>query len=153
MDVEKNDNELKQLIKQLLENQGFDRKLENEYTELGIAIRHYSALRFAILTIFCAFVGGLMAGFVTLKLNPVLIVLINIIGTLGAFVFIIYELRLSTYMGHFETRATELENKLGYNLYSGRRKRNDTPTLISFPLATKIFYISVMVFWMISLFL
>lgn len=138
--------------KKKFETQELEKRLQNEYTELGIAIRHYSSLRFAILTIFCAFVGGLIAGLSTLKISIILNIFIKIIGTIGALVFVSYELRLSTYMAHFEQRVSELEEHLGYNLYSGRRKRKDTIKIISFPLATKIFYFSVMFFWIISLF-
>ncbi|MDW8305432.1 MAG: hypothetical protein RML33_11425, partial [Acidobacteriota bacterium] len=120
-------------------------------SELGQAMRHYSALRFAILTVFFALVGGLITiSFDALSANQFMIVATRVGGLIGTLAFLVFEYRLEVYMSHFENRAAELEKALGYNIYTGRKQGG--VRFISTPLAIRLLYFAVIIFWIVSFF-
>lgn len=126
---------------------------QHEYSELCLTLRHYSALRFAILTVFFAVTGGLTAiGFEPGGVRPggFLSIAVGTGGLLSVLVFWIFEERLIAYMRHHENRASELEKHLGYNVYSGRPKSR--LPFVKTPVATRLLYVLVAVFWLLSLF-
>ena len=126
--------------------------LRHEYSELGEALRHYSALRFAILTVFFALVGGLISiSFSPSNTNQFVIISTRVGGLLGTLAFWVFEYRLEIYMSHFEHRAKELEEALGYNIYTGRKQGGFR--FISTPLAIRGLYSAVIIFWIVSFFI
>jgi hypothetical protein len=127
--------------------------VESEYSELGSAIRHYSALRFAMLTIFFALIGGLMTfAFDHAQTSGFVTVATKIGGVLVTFVFWVFEYRVSAYMACFDQRAFELEQKLGYAIYSARQKSQPWLGIFSTPRASRILFAACSVFWIISFF-
>lgn len=127
--------------------------VQSEYNELGSAIRHYSALRFAMLTIFFALVGGLITfAFDHAQTSSFATVTAKLGGVLVTFVFWVFEYRLSAYMAFFDRRSVELEQKLGYAIYSARQKSQPWLGIFSTPRVSKILFASVSVFWIASFF-
>lgn len=123
----------------------------SEYVELGLALRHYSALRFAIFTVFIAILGGLMI--MSSDISPTrqfLTLATRVGGLLITGAFWIFEYRLETYMKHFEQRVAELEKSLGYNIYSGRHKSGSR--WLRTPIAIQIIFLAVALFWVLSFF-
>jgi hypothetical protein len=126
--------------------------LQHEYAELGAAMRHYSALRFAILTVFFALVGGLISiSFSPSNTNQFVMISTRIGGLVETLAFWVFEYRLEIYMRHFEHRAKELEKALGYNIYTGRKQGGFR--FISTPLAIRGLYLAVIIFWVVSFFI
>lgn len=96
--------------------------LRHEYTELSLTFRHYSALRFAVLTVYFGITGGLatVAFGVAQVSNPSLQVFAKVAGAVVGLAFFLLEVLIERYLRFFVARASELESELGYKLFSGR---------------------------------
>jgi hypothetical protein len=77
---------------------------------------------------------------------------LKLAGLLITFVFWIYEVRIAAYMKHFEKRVSELEGRLGYNIYSGRLKMRSPLPFVRSQVATPLLFICFAVFWIAFLF-
>ena len=119
-----------------------------ELKELGTQIRHYSNLRFAIFTVFFAFLGGAVTigtSFQEQGISQFYVNSIKIAGLLGTLVFWYFELRLAGSLMKYETRAEELEEQLKFQVYTGRLNVKLKTTWV-----TGILYFAVLIFWVIS---
>lgn len=123
--------------------------LQGEYDQLAQTARHYSNLRFAMLTVFLALVGVLVS-FDSSAIDQFRFYSIRIGGLISTLVFWMFEYRLEVYMAHFERRFEHLERKLGYNVYTGRKEGGIR--LIRTPFAVRILFLAVTIFWVLSLF-
>ena len=124
-------------------------ELRHEYSEVNQNFRHYSALRFAILTVYFAVVGGLASvAFGIVKASPgVVTLLAKASGLITTLAFFAFEIILERFLVHFSKVATQLEKALGYTQLSTKprssvlRTRNATWTL----------FILLIVFWIYAL--
>ena len=122
---------------------------QDELKELGSQIRHYSNLRFAILTVFFAFLGGAITIGTSLQqqsVNEFYIISVKIAGLLGTIVFWYFEWRLASFLENYEARADEIEKQLKYQVYSGRLK-----VRIKTSWVTGVLYLVVLLFWILAL--
>lgn len=129
-------------------------KIQHEYSEIAIGLRHYSSLRFAILTVFFALIGGLATiYFGEIKSisqgNQFVLVATQIGGLVVTYVFYVFERRLIGYMNYFAGRLKEMEVELGYRGYGHRPMVRNI--LLHTHTATQVIYISTAIFWMIAL--
>lgn len=96
--------------------------LKHEYSEINQNFRHYSALRFAILTVYFAGTGILLSVTfgTTSNTTESLRFLAKVGGLVITIVFLIFEHILNEYLRHFAKVAVELEKSLGYRQFSTR---------------------------------
>lgn len=100
--------------------------LRNEYTQVNEFIRHYTTLRFAIMTVYLAAMGGLVSvafGFFEIKSgNPEHIKLWGRLGgLLTTSLFFIYEARIQSLINFRLELGKKLEDKLvGYTHLKSR---------------------------------
>jgi hypothetical protein len=124
--------------------------LRQEYSELNQNFRHYSALRFAILTVFFAVTGGLASvafGFAQ-NVPPTISFAAKIGGFLISIMFFMFEIILQSYLHHFGNTFRKLEKSLGYSHMSTRPHSR----IIRTQNATYGFFICVIAFWTYALF-
>ena len=98
-----------------------ERNFDSEYVQLCLTIRHYSALRFAMRTLFLVlFVGLAVIGFGIVPQQSLLVMATaKTLGFLATCFFWACEKNAARYMSHMQERAAELEKLLGYRLWSG----------------------------------
>jgi hypothetical protein len=115
----------------------------DEYKEASSNLRHYSTLRFAVFTVFLAVQAGLI-GF-GLNASAVRSIVVKIAGLIAAFIFWMYTERINAYRRLFLRRASELENRLGFEQYVALPK----PMLgfLTTLFATRFFFLAVAAFW------
>ena len=92
-----------------------------EYGEVCLTIRHYSGLRFGMRTLFLAISIGLAVLGLGIIPNQTLLVK-TVARALGVFTtgfFWIAERNTARYIAHLEARAADLEERVGYRLWSG----------------------------------
>ena len=123
----------------------------DEYREVSSNLRHYSNLRFTVLTVFLAFQAALI-GFGLDSKSPILSTFMAKIAGLTAlltatFVFWTYIERVHAYRMLFLKRALELETKLEFHQYLSRPIPRYS--LLSTHLAGRIFFLTVAVFWIV----
>lgn len=120
--------------------------LRLEYSEAGAYLRHYSALRFAMLTVYFVIMGGLSA--VALRLTDTQTQDFNAArwAAIGAAVvtcvFYVFELVCEKFISHFVNHGRELEKELGF-----RSLTNRPPAHRLIPGATAVLYVSILGFW------
>jgi len=127
-------------------------ELKHEYTEVNNYLRHYSTLRFSILTVYLAALGGVTSvafGFFELRyVNPDKMLLWGRAGGLiVTLLFFHYELRIQSLIEGNLLRAKELEKLLGYKVISNR------PDWRGFKNrhATNVFFGMLILFWLAML--
>lgn len=142
---------------QIIESEGdSDVLLESrrrEYVELCLIYRHYSVLRFSILTVFIALTGGLIAIFSRTggsTLSSFQVTALQVGGSLTTILFWILEERLIILLTWYSSRAEALEHKLHYRIFSGIPPHNRR-SLGSVATATRTFYCLILLFWAFSL--
>lgn len=119
-----------------------------EYAEINLNIRHYSSLRFAIITVFFAATGGIAsvafnffgndsANVKTMQLCA------RIAGFLITLLFFQYEYLVGSVLLQNRSIGQGLEKKMGLTLLSSRRKR---PIKVAHWLA-RILYAGFLLFW------
>jgi hypothetical protein len=131
------------------------RSLENlrlEYSEVNNNRRHYSNLRFAVLSVFFAVLGGLVSvafGIVEIKspTSPDIAFWARGAGLLITFVFFSFEIQCAGNLRHFRRVAIELETKLGYRQFR-TRKSGRVPRAVYF---TGVMYFLLITFWIFSI--
>lgn len=123
--------------------------LLDELKEIGHQLRHYSSLRFAILTVFFAFLGGAVSIGTTLQQQQIqdfYVISVKLGGFLGTLVFWFFEMRIGRNFVRYEIRADEIEKQLGFHVYSGRLN-----VTIKTPWVTAVLYSAVLIFWILAL--
>ena len=116
-----------------------------EYAEVCLTIRHYSGLRFATRTLFLAISVGLaVVGFGIVPHQ-------SFLGEIGAKVlgffmtgfFWVAERNMARYMAHLHARALQLEETLGYRLWSGIPRLEEWSAFV-----TAVVYACLALFWL-----
>ncbi len=94
---------------------------ETEYAEVCLTIRHYSALRFAMRTLLLViFVGMAVIGFGIIPQPSFFAKTVaKAFGIVMTYFFWFSEKNAARYMSHLRERAAELEEALGYRVWSG----------------------------------
>jgi hypothetical protein len=123
---------------------------KEEYTEVMAHLRHYSGLRFAVLTVFIAIMGGLLTlsfGVGMSTPDATLARVARLAGIVITLAFACFEYVIDSYLLTFGKRANDLEHALGYAVWSQR------PTHLRWIVTLAIggLYLSVLVFWMFAL--
>lgn len=97
---------------------------DQEYAEVCLTIRHYSALRFGMRTLFLAILVGLaVVGFGIIPQQSFLVRSVaKGFGLLMTCFFWVSEKNAARYVSHLQERASQLEETLGYRLWSGMPK-------------------------------
>ena len=126
-----------------------EEKQLNEFNEISDSIRHYSNLRFAVLTLFFAFAGAGIS-FLYGEHPPkqsFAIIGTQLAGIVGSLILWFFEYRIQDEFLHLERRAATVEKELGYDVY-----RRRTRFRIRMFWLTSIFFGGVILFWCISFF-
>jgi hypothetical protein len=99
-----------------------DESRRHEYSEVLLTFRHYSALRFVVLTVFLAIVGVLasVVSGVTAVKPPALHLWAKIAGLLVSLAFFMLEFLIERYINYVADRAKALDEELGYWHFRGR---------------------------------
>ncbi|MEJ5240079.1 MAG: hypothetical protein WHS87_02665 [Anaerolineales bacterium] len=122
-------------------------RLRYEYAEVNQNFRHYSSLRFAILSVFFAIVGLLFSiAFGPINSTTYFSMLAKFGGLLITVVFFIFEHILNEYLRHFAKVAMELEELLGYRQFKSRPQFR-----VQTRHATYGLYILLLIFWVYAL--
>lgn len=124
---------------------------DQEYAQVCVTLRHYSALRFGTRTLFLVLSVGMAV--IALGIIPYQTVfsktVAKIFGVLMVGFFWASERHSARYIDHLNERAAQLETALGYRLWSGMPRSTiwfARPALI-IPLV----YAGIAVFWIITL--
>jgi hypothetical protein len=124
--------------------------LKNEYTEANQNFRHFSALRFAVFSVFFAVEAGIAAvAFSNGQFVPNAVIFAKVGGLLVTLVFWSYQERIVRLIAHFMKVAAELEQQLGYTQISTR-----PPAKVPFldiNTITRLFFPLLIVFWIYTL--
>ena len=119
--------------------------LRHEYSEVCQNFRHYSALRFAMMTVFFATVGGLAT--VAFPDKQASFGFLNTAARIGGLTitltFFLLEVILEGYLRHYAGVAMKLEQSLGYSQFSTRPRFRGLRTKH----ATWTIYALLAVFW------
>ena len=123
--------------------------LRQEYSEVNQNFRHSSALRFAILTVYFAVLGGLASvAFGVVNVTPSVVTsLAKAGGLITTLAFFTFEWILERFLTHFAKVATQLEKALGYSQLSTKPKSRILRTRN----AILGLFILLMIFWAYAL--
>ncbi|GEM_PF-2927914 len=118
-----------------------------EYEEVNSCCRHYSQLRFIMVSVFFVVVAGILALIVkspemTIQHSSIPAAVACVLGVLITVIFLQYELRLERLIRYYQEYAIELEQRLDYQLWTRRPQSNRTFN------ATKVLYAVFILFWM-----
>lgn len=122
-------------------------KLKIEYPEICSNFRHYSSLRFGILTVFIAVLTINAFPFFTPEtdlsvFHQICLIVIGIITTL---IFWAYQETAAKHLEYYGDKAKELEEKLGYSNIGARPQPKP---ILKMKTATRLLYIVIIVFWL-----
>jgi len=127
-------------------------KLKHEYSEVNNNLRHYSALRFAILSVYFAVIGGISSvafGLVEVKTANAIDIAwwAKIGGLLVTLVFASFEFLCDHNLRHLKNVAKELEKPLRYTQFTTRR------SFFSFRAIyfTTVLYVALLAFWIFTI--
>lgn len=124
---------------------------DQEYVEVCLTIRHYSARRFAMRTLLLAIVVGLaVIGFGIIPQQSFLVKTVaKAFGLLMTCFFWVSEKTAARYMSHLQERAAHLEEALGYRVWSGMPK--PAYWFLRADLLIPLVYASLALFWIYGL--
>lgn len=130
-------------------SRGMGKKIlrDNKLTELLISIRHYSTLRFAILTVYFAVSGGLLVKFFDCDFSrhyPELLWLFQFAGGTVTITFFIYEIVLDDNLRRLWKSIAAIVRKKEDVLLSHRQSWKN----FLVPVATYGIFIGALVFWL-----
>lgn len=119
-----------------------------EYAEVGSYVRHYSNLRFAMLTVYFAVVGALGAIALGIASGHARTFDVGRVGAAGAAlvtaVFFTFEVVCERYLNFFGEHLRKLETELGYSALTLRpRDRGFVQA------ATCVLYLASFIFWIL----
>lgn len=122
-----------------------------EYVQLCLTIRHYSALRFAMRTLFLVlFIGLAVIGFGIIPQQSFLVkATAKTFGFLATCFFWACEKNAARYMSHMQERAAELEKLLGYHLWSGMPQ--SVYWFVGPSVVTPLVYGGIALFWLYAM--
>jgi|SRR4029079_1456034 len=134
------------------EDKGSLENLRLEYSEANNNRRHYSNLRFAVLSVFFAVLGGVVSvafGIVEIKSTSRenIVLWARVAGLLFTVIFFSFEILCDLNLRHFGRVAKELEDLLGYRQFKTRQ----------FPLVPRAhyftwsMYVLLIIFWVFSI--
>jgi hypothetical protein len=125
-----------------------------EYSDLLATYRHYSTLRFSIMTVFIVITSGLFSvalGLVGTAPRSSLAPAAKVAGLFMTAVFFCFEERIHAILHTLRNRAIELENALGYDLWRRMdQERRLRVTLLAINVATRALYCGVAIAWLWS---
>jgi|SRR5205085_283065 len=135
------------------EDKGSLENLRLEYSEANNNRRHYSNLRFAVLTVFFAVLGGVASvafGFVEIKSPSSLNIArwARIAGFIFTAIFFYIEILCELNLRYFGRVAKDLEESLGYHQFRNRKFRYVPKT----PYIMWGMYTLIILFWLYSIF-
>jgi hypothetical protein len=131
------------------ENQPKEVADKQEYTEVCENFRHYSNLRFAILTLFFAVYAGLLSIlFGDKPLQGTMRGIVEGAGLIVTWVFWAYSSTTMNHLEHYGKRASLLEKQLGFLNLSARPV---APWWRNMRNASRLLYATTLIFWMIVL--
>jgi hypothetical protein len=128
-------------------------ELSLEYSEVNNNIRHYSALRFAIFTVYFAVIGGIVSiafGFFENKTgNSELTKLCaRIGGFLISLLFLVLEVNCEQYLTIYGDVAASMEEELRYKQITTRKRVNYHHPLLRPRYAARSIYVAMILFWL-----
>lgn len=115
-----------------------------EYKEVGNNMRHFSNMRVAVLTIQLAINGVLLEKFASID-NLFLKFSISTLGVITSVVFFIFEIRVTIYYLHYQSRAKELETQIQFSQYLIKPPSSK----INATLVTRILYWTFILIWLL----
>lgn len=120
---------------------------DQEYAQVCLTIRHYLGLRFGMRTLFLAILVGLaVIGFGIIPQQSFVVKTVaKAFGIVTTYFFWISEKNAARYMGHLQERAAQLEEALGYRLWSGMPK--SAHWLLKGAFVIPFVYASIGLFW------
>jgi hypothetical protein len=117
-----------------------------EYLEACENVRHYSGILSTIFTVFMTVFAGLVVfGFEKTSSNDDTQIYLCVSGLISTFMFWILVERGQSYWYYFRKRASELEGKLGYHLYSDLPKPRFA--FLTQRFVARILFLSIVLFW------
>ena len=124
---------------------------DQEYAEVCLMIRRYLGLRFGMRTLFLAILVGLaVIGFGIIPQQSLLVKTVaKAFGLATAGFFWVSEKTAARYMSHLQERAAQLEEALGYRLWSGMPK--SAHWLLKAGFVIPFVYASIGLFWVYAL--
>jgi hypothetical protein len=123
-----------------------------EYSDLLATWRHYSTLRFSVLTVFIVITSGLFSvalGLIGSAPRPSLALPAKVAGLFITAVFFCFEERIHAILHTLRSRAIQLEDTLGYCVW--RRMHQDRwaqVTLVAITVATRALYAGIAIAWL-----
>ena len=134
------------------ENEPSAENLRLAYAEANNNLRHYSNLRFAVLSVFFAVLGGVVSvafGIIEIKSPspPHIILWSRIAGLVFTSVFFSIEILCHLNLGHFQRVASELEDRLGYYQLKTRKFWFPRPFYFTWGM-----YSALLIFWLLFIF-
>lgn len=131
-------------------------KLSLEYSEVNNNIRHYSALRFAIFTVYFAVIGGIVSiafGFFENKTGNSEITKLwaRIGGLLISLLFLVIEVNCEQYLTIYGDLAALMEEKLHYKQVTTRKRLNYNHLLLRSRYAARAIYLAMILFWLVMI--
>lgn len=120
---------------------------DQEYAQVSLTIRHYSGLRFAMRALHLAiFIGLTVIGFGIIPQSSLVVKSVaKGFGLLMTCFFWASEKNAARYMSHLQDRAAQLEERLGYRLWSGMPK--SASWFLGAAFITPLVYAGLAVFW------
>ena len=118
---------------------------QKEYTEVALFIRHYSGLRFAVLTLFFAVsgvLGGAVFGSTLTYRHQAFLLALKSLGLLFTIVFGAFAWQLDIFVRNLNMRGHELRRDLGYS--HGLRPM---PAFLRL-LDTRLVYLALAIVWL-----
>lgn len=120
--------------------------IDVEYQEVNAYLRHYSSLRFVMVSVYFAVSAAVVSAAFGIvisdpKWNPLFSEVLRVLGLGTTIVFLMYELRLEQLIRYYQGRACGLESTLPYETMT-RRPKSDRMFR-----STKLLYAMFLVFW------
>jgi hypothetical protein len=154
----RNDKDLteKQVLSERKGTEGHFDELSLEYSEINNNIRHYSALRFAIFTVYFAVIGGVVSiafGFFENKTgNSELTKLwARIGGFLISLLFLVLEVNCEQYLTIYGDVAASIEKELHHKQVSTRKRLSYKHPLLRPRYAARAIYVAMILFWLVMI--
>jgi hypothetical protein len=146
----------KEVLSERKGTEGHSDELSLEYSEINNNIRHYSALRFAIFTVYFAVIGGVVSiafGFFENKTgNPEFTKLwARIGGFLISLLFLVLEVNCEQYLTIYGDIAVSIEKELRYKQVTTRKQLSYRHPLLRPRYAARAIYIAMILFWLVMI--
>jgi hypothetical protein len=126
--------------------------LKIEYGEVCTNFRHYSTLRFAILTVFIGMFAGIAIPLFDpeIELSPFIDMSLKVLGVIVSFVFFAYLETAAKHLTYYSNRAAEIEKALQFE---NLRFRELPKGIMRMSNATRLLFGAIGVFWILEILL